>query len=182
MIASGVNSSGHYRRGGMLRGLAWIAAAIGLLLLAGGLLMKWDDSGDIKEKIKQTYERTRKHLTGKSTPTGTRTDTGTKDDNEQVTPPPVGDKDDGKDGTKTGDDSGDKKTLETPETPEKPYTVKNPPPVVKTWHLVEEGDTLFGIAETYYENGKLWKLIAKANGLKDPSELKKGMELLIPGR
>ncbi len=178
MISSGVNLNGGSRRGGMLRGLAWIAAAIGLLLLVGGLLLNWDDSDDIKEKLKQTYERTRKRLTGKSKPTGTKPDTGSAVEKDPVTPPAVDDKDDGKNGSKSGDDSEAEKT---PETPEKPYTVKNPPPVIKTRHLVEEGDTLFSIAETYYENGSLWKLIAKANGLKDPTELKKGMELLIPG-
>ena len=62
------------------------------------------------------------------------------------------------------------------------YTVKRPPPVQKTWHTVAKGETLFSIAETYYEDGTLWKLIAEANGLKDTSGLKEGMLISIPGR
>ncbi len=66
--------------------------------------------------------------------------------------------------------------------PRPTYTVKRPPPVQKTWHTVARGETLFSIAETYYEDGTLWKLIAEANGLKDTSGLKEGMLISIPGR
>ena len=54
--------------------------------------------------------------------------------------------------------------------------------MAKTRHKVTRGETLYTLAETYYEDGSLWKLIAEANGLKDPAELREGMELVIPGR
>jgi nucleoid-associated protein YgaU len=70
------------------------------------------------------------------------------------------------------------------ETSKPDYTVKKPPPVQKAWHTVAKGETLYTIAETYYEDGKLWKLIAQANGLKEtePAQLKEGMLIVIPGK
>jgi len=67
--------------------------------------------------------------------------------------------------------------------PAKPYTVKKPPPVAKAKHTVAKGETLYLLAETYYEDGSLWPIIAEANGIKDEtSELKEGMVILIPGK
>jgi nucleoid-associated protein YgaU len=66
--------------------------------------------------------------------------------------------------------------------PKSPYTVEKPPPVAKTTHRVAKGETFFSIAETYYENGTLWPIIAEANGLKSPADLREGMTLVIPGK
>ncbi|MHC4914593.1 MAG: LysM peptidoglycan-binding domain-containing protein [Planctomycetota bacterium] len=71
---------------------------------------------------------------------------------------------------------------ETAEPKPPAYTLKEPPPVVATRHRVMPGDTLYSLAETYYENGSLWPLIAEANNLKEPGELRQGSEVVIPGR
>jgi 5'-nucleotidase len=76
------------------------------------------------------------------------------------------------------DKAADKPTEKKPP----PYTLKEPPPVAATRHTVMPGDTLYSLAETYYEDGALWPLIAKANGLKAPGELREGSEVVIPGR
>ncbi|MFE9742948.1 LysM peptidoglycan-binding domain-containing protein [Streptomyces sp. NPDC006477] len=48
-------------------------------------------------------------------------------------------------------------------------------------HKTVKGDTLWALAEKHYGDGSKWKLIAKANGIKDPKKLPIGMELKIPG-
>lgn len=45
---------------------------------------------------------------------------------------------------------------------------------------VESGDTLPGIAAESYDDPALWRPIADANGLVDPSDLTEGLELEIP--
>jgi nucleoid-associated protein YgaU len=49
-------------------------------------------------------------------------------------------------------------------------------------HKVQEGDTLWALAEEYYKNGSKWKLIEEANKdkLGTSNFLKKGMDLVIP--
>ena len=69
-----------------------------------------------------------------------------------------------------------------PKTSKPAYTVAKPPPVAKARHVVGKDETLYRIAETYYEDGRLWKLIAEANGLRDEKDLQAGMILIIPGR
>lgn len=51
-------------------------------------------------------------------------------------------------------------------------------------HVVKEGDTLRGLARTYYDDAERWKEIAadNENTLKDPDALNVGMELFIPPR
>ena len=47
-------------------------------------------------------------------------------------------------------------------------------------HLVIEGETLSGIAAKHYEDPRLWRPIALANGLSDPRALESGLPLQIP--
>jgi 5'-nucleotidase len=48
-------------------------------------------------------------------------------------------------------------------------------------HVVRKGDTLFSLAETYLGDGRLWKKIAQANNIQDPSNISVGTRLVIPG-
>lgn len=48
-------------------------------------------------------------------------------------------------------------------------------------YTVKKGDTLWALAEKYYGDGTKWKLIAKANKIKDPRKLQIGTKLVIPG-
>jgi LysM repeat protein len=47
-------------------------------------------------------------------------------------------------------------------------------------HVVTRGETLAGIAARYYQDPRLWRPIAVANGLDDPRALPPGTELRIP--
>lgn len=50
-----------------------------------------------------------------------------------------------------------------------------------TTHVVRDGDTLSGIAMTYYKDPALWYMIADVNGYYNPfAELEEGQEILIP--
>jgi LysM repeat protein len=47
-------------------------------------------------------------------------------------------------------------------------------------HVVSRGETLSGIASRYYQDARLWRPIAVANGLDDPRALPPGTRLRIP--
>ncbi len=49
-------------------------------------------------------------------------------------------------------------------------------------HKVSKGDTLFGLARTYYNDASRWKDIYAANRdtLSDPNKLRVGQDLVIP--
>jgi nucleoid-associated protein YgaU len=47
-------------------------------------------------------------------------------------------------------------------------------------YVVREGDTLAKIAEQELGAAEKWTLIAKANGIDDPRELRVGQKLMIP--
>lgn len=47
-------------------------------------------------------------------------------------------------------------------------------------YTVKEGDTLFTIAEKYYQDGSRFTEIAKANNLNNPDEVEVGLTLQIP--
>ncbi|MCL4397564.1 LysM peptidoglycan-binding domain-containing protein [Patescibacteria group bacterium] len=49
-----------------------------------------------------------------------------------------------------------------------------------TTHVVENGESLWSIAERYYSSGYNWQDIAKANNLTNPSEIEPGQKLTIP--
>jgi nucleoid-associated protein YgaU len=47
-------------------------------------------------------------------------------------------------------------------------------------YIVKPGDTLWIIAQNFYNDGTRWKLIQEANSISDPSKIKAGMTLTIP--
>ena len=47
-------------------------------------------------------------------------------------------------------------------------------------YTVKSGDTLFKIAEQFYNDGNKWEKIAKKNGNIKPQELQVGQTLTIP--
>ncbi len=49
-----------------------------------------------------------------------------------------------------------------------------------TTHTVVEGETLWSIAEDYYNDGFAWTKIAEANSLSKPGNIEKGTQLTIP--
>lgn len=49
-----------------------------------------------------------------------------------------------------------------------------------TTHVVKKGETLRKLADRYYGEPGKWRVIAKANKIKDPSKLKVGRKLRIP--
>lgn len=51
----------------------------------------------------------------------------------------------------------------------------------QTTYTVKSGDTLSGIAGKFYGDSSKWTVIAQANGIKDPTKLKVGQVLQIPG-
>lgn len=55
-----------------------------------------------------------------------------------------------------------------------------PEPTVEDVYTVEQGDTLWGIAQKKMGKGWKWWRIAEANGLKDPYLIYPGQELVIP--
>lgn len=50
----------------------------------------------------------------------------------------------------------------------------------QTYHVVQANDSLWKIAERYYDSGYNWVDIAQANGLGNPGVIEKGQELVIP--
>jgi hypothetical protein len=57
--------------------------------------------------------------------------------------------------------------------------VKNSPDVEKTW-VARRGDTLAGISAAVYDDPRLWREIARANGIDDPRRLPPGTVLTVP--
>ncbi len=47
-------------------------------------------------------------------------------------------------------------------------------------HIMSDDDTLYSIAKKYYGRGSAWRLIAKANKLKNPNKIPLGTRLVIP--
>lgn len=58
----------------------------------------------------------------------------------------------------------------------------SPPPAAPAarTHTVRSGDTLWGIAIKFYNDGNRWRTIADANGVRDPRKLAIGTVLTIP--
>ena len=55
----------------------------------------------------------------------------------------------------------------------------NSPDVEKTW-VARRGDTLAGISAAVYADPRLWREIARANGIVDPRRLRPGTVLTVP--
>lgn len=49
-------------------------------------------------------------------------------------------------------------------------------------HLFNASESLSGLAHYYYGDWRLWPLIAKRNGVKDPRRVAPGTVLLIPAK
>lgn len=67
-------------------------------------------------------------------------------------------------------------TLPTGETTEGPTRIRDG----QTFHVVQAGETLWAVAEKYYDSGYNWVDIASVNELTNPSQIDVGQELLIP--
>ena len=67
-------------------------------------------------------------------------------------------------------------TLPTGKTTEGPTRIRNG----QTFHVVEVGDTLWTVAEKYYDSGYNWVDIASVNELTNPGQIDVDQELLIP--
>ena len=66
-------------------------------------------------------------------------------------------------------------------TPPVPYTIERAPVVsVPRKYTVKAGDSLWKIAQEVYGDSSKWKLIQKANDIKNTEALKIGMVLIIP--
>jgi nucleoid-associated protein YgaU len=158
-----------HRRGGVLKALLIVFVILALAGLAVFLIAT--RGAKMQEGLRNTGDKLRDKVTGQGEepqpPAQPQPPTAERPPDAPVRPPPP----------------AVRTTPKPPPDETKPvYTVKRPPPVQKTWHTVAKGETLYTIAETYYEDGKLWKLIADANGLKDRSDVKEGMLIVIPGR
>lgn len=51
-----------------------------------------------------------------------------------------------------------------------------------TQHVFDSTETITGLAQRYYGDWKLWRLIADRSGITDPRQIEPGTVLLIPAR
>lgn len=51
-----------------------------------------------------------------------------------------------------------------------------------TVHLYIAGETLSGLAHRYYDDWRLWRVIAERNQIIDPRQIAPGTQLFIPER
>lgn len=51
-----------------------------------------------------------------------------------------------------------------------------------TFHLYTAGESLSGLAHRYYDDWKLWRIIADRNNIDDPRQIAPGTQLTIPER
>jgi hypothetical protein len=65
-----------------------------------------------------------------------------------------------------------------PVEPDEPRPVVQPPVAMR--HTVRRGETLYKIARLYYGVPEKWPLIAQANGIRSPADLRVGRVLVIP--
>jgi len=178
------------KRGGILRGVAWMAAALGAFLLVVALFAF--RGGRIQQELHETGNRLKDSLPELKERFPALPDLPDIPDlpappenapgSDQTGTPPDGNGVQPEGGRPEPASPAPGDSQPRPEPPvEEVYTVENPPPVAKARHKVGKGDTLYSLAETYYEDGKLWKLIARANNLRKPSDLREGMVVVIPG-
>jgi nucleoid-associated protein YgaU len=53
---------------------------------------------------------------------------------------------------------------------------------VLQWHVFSATDTISGLAEKYFGDWRLWRLIASRNGVADVRQIPVGTQLIIPAR
>lgn len=152
---------GASRRGGILRAVLALLALGALAAL--GVWLIYTRGARMQEGLHDAGGRIRDKVTS------------------QVDPEPAGPAEGPEGGGAAGPKPAPAGPGSRPPRPKSPYSVDKPPPVARTTHRVAREDTLFRIAETYYEDGTLWPIIAEANRI-GPSGLKEGMVLVIPGR
>ncbi|MEU2040337.1 LysM peptidoglycan-binding domain-containing protein [Nocardia niwae] len=56
------------------------------------------------------------------------------------------------------------------------------PDIARRFHVVQSSDTLFGLAQRFYGDGRLFPIIANANKIRDPNVIEDGQVLFIPAR
>jgi nucleoid-associated protein YgaU len=191
--------------GGILRGVAWMAAALGAFLLVVALFAY--RGGDIQKDLQETGGRIRAKLPEIEKQLADLSDLpdlpglpagrgGPADEQAPGVPTDAAARRPTEDQVDTEQtDAGEVRAQEPDPEPKGPnagvgpaddhgksYTVQDPPPVARARHKVSRGETLYTLAETYYEDGRLWRLIARANNLKDPADLREGMVVVIPGK
>lgn len=157
-----MHRTGFFQRGGVLRFLLILLALVALAAAAVWALAF--HGADLQKQIRGKGEELKKKVSGRESPPA-----------EAPLPEAV---------RLPGDQSPAPAAVRNrPGAPRPAYTAKKPPPVAKARHTVTKQDTLYSLAETYYENGRLWTIIAEANGIKDEKvDLKEGMVIVIPGR
>jgi len=193
-----MSASPYSRRGGTLRALAWVVGALGAAVLVAALFTY--KGSDIQAGMQEELDKTSERLKGKfdlpklpDLPKENKE--GVLGEPEEVKAPegdpakaakPEEPEADPTEPTEPAKPNGAHPAPQVPKTAGKPkapaYTLKNPPPVARARHRVTKGETLYSLAETYYEDGSLWKLIAEANNIKKPADLKAGATITIPGR
>lgn len=189
-----MSASPYFRRGGTLRALAWVVGALGAAVLVAALFTyKGSDiQADMKEELDKTSERLKGKFDLPKIPDLPKENKEGDPGEPEKVKSPEGDpakatkpEEPEADPTKPAKPNGAHPApqAKTPAKPKAPaYTLKNPPPVARARHRVTKGETLYSLAETYYEDGSLWKLIAEANNIKKPADLKEGTTITIPGR
>jgi 5'-nucleotidase len=204
-----MSANAHLQRGNLLRGVAWLVAGVGAATLVTVLVATRGGKirNDLGEDLKGAGEQIKASLPAiprlADLPAVPGVDAGSGEETAAAEPaaapsgarPPdptgaVDPEPPGPDGAPSGSggearaaEPGKAAAPEAKRTPAAPaYTVQNPPPVARARHTVVKGDTLYSLAETYYEDGSLWRLIAEANSLQNPAELREGAEIVIPGR
>jgi nucleoid-associated protein YgaU len=68
----------------------------------------------------------------------------------------------------------------TPADPTLPVAVNTPPATPDRLHTVSSGDNLFKLSGKYYSDGKMWRKLAKYNGIDAETPLKVGQKLKVP--
>jgi len=68
----------------------------------------------------------------------------------------------------------------TPAAPTLPVAANTPPATPDRLHTVSSGDNLFKLCGKYYSDGKMWRKLAKYNGIDAETPLKVGQKLKVP--
>ncbi|MBX5131761.1 LysM peptidoglycan-binding domain-containing protein [Rhizobium lentis] len=63
-----------------------------------------------------------------------------------------------------------------------PAPTAAPASATPSTHVIAEGDTFWGLAETFYGDGTLWRKLSDANGKPNPRHLTVGKEIQVPAK